>query len=839
MRISLVLLSLSISANAWAADPWQIAQQHSHQSQQAIHLCRRYAQGWLQHADAASGLLPRRIDGADQRFWNAKDCAADNYPYLTLVGEITDDYHLKLIARHILEQEQKLTIRVDSLTDDFAFDTQQFKTAQPNMPDVIFGAAEYAKDGLIPITEWYGPGPWSQRMDGLLKDIWKHAAVDSPIGKVPTDNLEVDGDLLQAMSRMYWLTGNDQYKEWAFKIADLHLLHKKLLDRDVLKLRDHGCEVIGGLSEAYVIAAHKDPYRRERYKPEIRAILDFILQHGVNADGMMHVAVNTKTGEVTQADVSDGWGYVYDAFLTVAEIDNEPRYRDGVIHALCNCSKYEHMKTPGLDSSADQLADSVEGAINLLNRIPVEGTFQWVDREMSVLFSKQRPDGTFEGWYGDGNSARTALMYALYKTQGIAPSPWREDLQAGASCDRDGVIRLFLKSAYPWSGRLRFDRPRHREYFKLPLDYARINQFPEWFTVQADEKYELTLEGQPARVVSGKDLLAWPVTLEPNKPSLIMIKRVKPAAATSDPAGQLRSMRYTGENKEQAVAWQTDVRTRLAAAMKMTDLMGTSIELAPKLISTELKNSYSFREVEFNSTANRRIKAIVTVPAPLPASRRCPAVVCIHGHGGNRNAVYDESGPYKGFAAALAAGGYVTIAADVGQHEPYEPGRTVMGERLWDLIRCVDFLTILPEVDPKRIGCAGLSLGGEMAMWLGAMDQRIHGTVSCGFLTRMDQMENNHCMCWKFDGLRELVDFADIYSLIAPRPLQCQNGLAEPPTQFTVDIAREAIVDIKRIYTQFNLPGYAGLAVHSGGHEVDLEMLNAFFNAHLATQPAQ
>ena len=44
-----------------------------------------------------------------------------------------------------------------------------------------------------------------------------------------------------------------------------------------------------------------------------------------------------------------------------------------------------------------------------------------------------------------------------------------------------------------------------------------------------------------------------------------------------------------------------------------------------------------------------------------------------------------------------------------------------MGERLWDLMRCVECLASLPQVDASRLGCAGLSLGGEMAMWLGAM----------------------------------------------------------------------------------------------------------------------
>ena len=107
-----------------------------------------------------------------------------------------------------------------------------------------------------------------------------------------------------------------------------------------------------------------------------------------------------------------------------------------------------------------------------------------------------------------------------------------------------------------------------------------------------------------------------------------------------------------------------------------------------------------------------------------------------------------------------------------------------------------------------------------MAMWLGGMDTRIAATVSSGFLTVMDHMEQDHCLCWKFDGLRELVDFADIYSLTAPRPLQCQNGLKEPESQFYVPIAREAMKEIQIIYDDFDRPENVSLLVHEEGNAV-------------------
>jgi hypothetical protein len=173
------------------------------------------------------------------------------------------------------------------------------------------------------------------------------------------------------------------------------------------------------------------------------------------------------------------------------------------------------------------------------------------------------------------------------------------------------------------------------------------------------------------------------------------------------------------------------------------------------------------------------------------------------------------------------------MAIDVGQHDVKEEGRTLLGERLWDLERCIDYLESLKEVDPRRIGCAGLSLGGEMAMWLAAMDPRITAVVSSGFLTSMDQMEKHHCMCWKIPGMRELADYADIFSLIAPRALQCQNGLKEGPRDFPVPLARRVMSEIRPIYKDLGVPSRVEMDVHEGGHVINLPALLAFLEEHL------
>jgi hypothetical protein len=39
-----------------------------------------------------------------------------------------------------------------------------------------------------------------------------------------------------------------------------------------------------------------------------------------------------------------------------------------------------------------------------------------------------------------------------------------------------------------WQGKLLFDTPRHKTVMKLPLDWPRINQFPEWFIVEQNKR---------------------------------------------------------------------------------------------------------------------------------------------------------------------------------------------------------------------------------------------------------------------------------------------------------------------------------------------------------------
>lgn len=296
LRFVAALAVVSCAQLAVAQDVWQQASANGERNRKFMVGCWRFVQGWLQHADPESGLIPRNL--SKDFYWNAKDSAADNYPFMVLSSFYTDRALFDGRMHAMLATEQKLTNRVGVLPDDYVFETKQFRVAEVKMDDIIFGASEYAKDGLIPLTELLGPSPWSDRMLGMLDDILKNSQYDTEVGKLPSTSHEVCGDLLQALSRMYWMTKKDAYRDAVFQLAAYFLEHHPPEQAEQLRLDDHGCEVISGLSEAYYIAAQIDPARREKWKPAMHRMLDRILAVARDENGLLYNLVNPVTGEI-------------------------------------------------------------------------------------------------------------------------------------------------------------------------------------------------------------------------------------------------------------------------------------------------------------------------------------------------------------------------------------------------------------------------------------------------------------------------------------------------------------------------------------------------------------
>jgi len=327
--------------------------------------------------------------------------------------------------------------------------------------------------------------------------------------------VEVNGDLLQVLSRMYWFTGKTEYLEWATEIADYYLNDERLptSGSDHLRIRDHGCEIISGLCEVYLASYYAMPEKRTQWRKYIHLMLDRILEVGRNADGLFYDEVNPETGEILASRLADNFGYTLNAFYFVSLIDSTPSYRDAAIKALNSLN--DRYRNHNWEDNADGYADAIEGTLNLYNRELIPSVKEWLDSEIRVMWNFQKPDGIIEGWHGDGNFARTTIMYCLWKTQGIVARPWNSKLMIGAIRD-DKMLKIAISCETDWEGSLQFDSPRFREKMHFPMDYPRINQFQQWFTIDAGKKYRLKFIGSGrTHIIDGSELISgFPVKVQ-------------------------------------------------------------------------------------------------------------------------------------------------------------------------------------------------------------------------------------------------------------------------------------------------------------------------------------
>ncbi len=292
-------------------------------------------QRWLRERclpvrDEASGLF--RPTGPQ---WNYQDTAADCYPFYVWAAYYTDKEVLDTVMIDALEAEQRLCNHLDRLPVPYDMDEGQ-KNVTP-LDRMIFGASEYAKDGLVPIVEITGKEyPWLARMRGLVDDIFKHAPVETPQGNIPSTNVEVNGELLQILPRLYSMTGQQKYLDWAHRLADYYLLPGKFVPTH---LSDHGCEIVGGLGLLFAVDRTASPEKCEQYKPHLEYMFDEILRRGTNSDGIIIGSLQQTEGPHDDQVIRDGWGYDFVGFLDYDLALGVERYQEAIRRAMTNLLK--------------------------------------------------------------------------------------------------------------------------------------------------------------------------------------------------------------------------------------------------------------------------------------------------------------------------------------------------------------------------------------------------------------------------------------------------------------------------------------------------------------------
>lgn len=296
----------------------------------------------------------------------------------------------------------------------------------------------------------------------------------------------------------------------------------------------------------------------------------------------------------------------------------------------------------------------------------------------------------------------------------------------------------------------------------------------------------------------------------------------------------------------------------------LMELVGPFPEKTPlnaKIVRTIEKEKFQVEHIIFESQPGFYVTSSLYIPKGLPKKVKSPAIIYCSGHSedGYRSPVYQYT------IINLVMKGFIVFAFDpVGQGERLEyydreKGKSTAGGptkehsypgnqafisgssqaryMIWDGIRTIDYLVTRKEVDVSRIGITGRSGGGTQSSYIAAFDDRIYASAPECYITtftRLLQTMGNQDAEQNFPRFIEKgLDLPDLLSVRAPKP-----SLMITTTRdiFSIQGAREAEAEIKRIYEAYGKSEYFGRAEDDTGHastQKNREAMYAFFQKHL------
>lgn len=261
-----------------------------------------------------------------------------------------------------------------------------------------------------------------------------------------------------------------------------------------------------------------------------------------------------------------------------------------------------------------------------------------------------------------------------------------------------------------------------------------------------------------------------------------------------------------------AAAWQKQRPAVLRAVMdSLGDLPPRPAKTTARLVSRELRRGYTLERVSIDNGVGNDISVLVLVPQKR--QRPAPAILFLHSSTPDKNSLITPSGDQESIGDAFVRNGYVVVAPDAwyygdragnvpsGPRDVYRRGviphaditqnsllklnlwlgRTVWGMMVRDDQITLDYLSQRPEVDPKRIGATGMSMGSTRSWWLAAVDERVAATVGVACLTRYENLilHGNlkaHGLYYFTYGLLKHFDTEGVLALMAPRPFLALTG---------------------------------------------------------------
>ena len=286
---------------------------------------------------------------------------------------------------------------------------------------------------------------------------------------------------------------------------------------------------------------------------------------------------------------------------------------------------------------------------------------------------------------------------------------------------------------------------------------------------------------------------------------------------------------------------------------KLTELLGDMPEKTDINIRIEWEEDrVEYVEKRIIFTSEKDVDVPCHLWIPKSANKPVPAIVCLQGHSSGMHISMGKSiypgddeligGGDRDFAKQIVKEGYAALVLEqrgFGERKSeaclkftpealttcWHPamtailmGRTLIGERVWDISRAIDVLEKMPEIDTDKIAVMGNSGGGTTTYYAACMDERIKIAMpSCSVCTFKDSIvAGRHCMCNYIPNIAKYFDMGDLACLIAPRPLVMVSGEKDPG--FLISGSRETYRTIEKIYKAAGAEDKCRLVVGDEGH---------------------
>jgi len=231
---------------------------------------------------------------------------------------------------------------------------------------------------------------------------------------------------------------------------------------------------------------------------------------------------------------------------------------------------------------------------------------------------------------------------------------------------------------------------------------------------------------------------------------------------------QLAGFAKTWPTRAEWEARAKNIREAILREANLTPLP-SRCPLKPIIWGKRVCKGYTIENVAFESLPGFFVTGNLYRPAD--GKGPCPSILCPHGHWARgRMQAFTQTR-----SAGLARMGAVVFAYDmVGYGDSTQAKHddaNVLTLQLWDSMRALDFLTSLPEVDVRRLGCTGESGGGTQTFLLAAVDDRLAVSVP---VVQVSAHFFGGCRCES--GLpihhsdRHDTDNVEITALFAPKP---------------------------------------------------------------------